>query len=182
MSATANQLYPCEPYDFGGTTFSVFDKYARFRWTSRDPSNSYGYVGTSVLDLYPDETRELAFERMSNWIMKGKSAAYITAVFDWPRTEHRDLINKRITLIPFDSGELAGAAISTVLPKNYHELTADDFTLLRLMADDKALKDIAHEMNRSTSAINAKVKSLKTKLGCKTLAGLVALALRSGMI
>lgn len=175
-------LQPCRPHNFGSMIFSIFDKNARFRWTSRDPSNEHGYVGSSLLDLYPEGIRERAFEHISKWIMTGKSSSYIASVYDWPREVHDLVVSKKITLMPLDSGELAGAAFSTVLPENYRELADDDFTVLRLMAQDKPLKEIAHSMNRSKSAIDARIKSLKTKLGCQTIGGLVALAIQCALI
>lgn len=175
-------LHPCKPHELGNTTFSILDKKARFRWTSRDPHNEHGYVGRSVIELYPEDTRLNAFHSLSQWIMGGKSEAYIADVFDWPSEDETRVISKKITLLPFDYGELAGISITTILPESHEAVVDDDRTMLRLMAADMPLKDIAHEMNRSKSAIDARIKSLKTKLRCQTIGGLVALAIQCALI
>ena len=54
--------------------------------------------------------------------------------------------------------------------------------MLRLLCEDHTLKEIAGAMHRSESAIDTKIKTLKEKLGRKTLAGLAAFALRHGLI
>lgn len=184
MSANNGEdgLAPCSPHDLGKTFFNVFDKRARFRWTSLDPENKNGFTGTSVMDLYPPEVRDAAFAKISGWLLDGEAHSYIYRGYMWPREVPDRLVNLKITMLPFDYGELAGISIATNLPDNYHELADDDFILLRLMAKDRPLKEIAHEMSRSKSAIDARIKSLKMKLGCQTIGGLVALAFQCALI
>ncbi len=170
------KLHPCSKHNCGGTIINIFDKRAIRRWTSLDPSGERALTGDSVIDLYPLEVRDEAFKRISEWIVSGKSDSWVVQAHDWRPGKEKKVQNWKITVYPLDHGELAGLSLSTILPDNYFDLTEDDLTLLRLLVADKGLKEIATEMDRSASATDARVKSLKKKLGCKTSAGLAAKA------
>ncbi len=169
-------LHPCEKHNCGGTFINVIDKRAHFRWTSLDPTNQHGYVGQSIIDLYPPDVRDDAFERMSQWLLNGHSDSWIVQAYDFPRSTPDKIVNVKVTVYPFDHGEMAGVSLVTVLPANYFDLTEDDFKLLKLLVADNSLKEIAAAMDRSASAIDARIKSIKEKLGCKSIAGLAAKA------
>ena len=175
-------LVPAEPHDLGKTFFNVFDKRARWVWTSLDPTGERGLAGFPVMDLYPEEVRDAAWQKISAWLVNGEGGAYTVRALDWPKDGPDRLVNVKVTLLPFDHGDCAGISIATVLPDNYHEITDDDRAVLRLMADDHSLREIAQKLHRSESAIDGRVKALKEKLNCNTIGGLVATALRSHVI
>lgn len=169
-------LHASTPHDLTRQFIGVVDKNCRIRWSS---SNSN--VGKSAMDFYPDNIREMVFEKFSRCIVMRTTECFTAGAFDGP-SEPRCAVTWKVTIVPFDFRELACIVVATVLPDHYYDLTPDDLIVLRLMSQDNQVKDIAHSMNRSKSAIDARIKSMKLKLNCTTIGGLVALALQTALI
>ncbi len=161
-------LLSCKPHNMCRPFIGVVDKNSKIRWTSSKQN-----LGRSSIDFYPENIRAAVLERFSQCIVLEQPTSFIAHAFDGPEEPRR---------LPFDFRELAAVVLASILPVGYSALSDDDLSVLQLMSEDKALKDIAHEMNRSKSAIDARIKSVKTKLGCETIGGLVALALTNSMI
>lgn len=159
----------------------LLDKRSRNLWGSVDPLNKAGsFVGKSVHDFYKPATAAAIMRITSECIIDGKEVAYVART---DRTEDQALW--RVTILPADSPSLpntSAVAICTMLPDNYFEITEDEKIVLGLLADDYTLKQIAGKMHRSQSAIDSKIKSLKTKMDCRTIGGLVAKAVRGSII
>ena len=68
------------------------------------------------------------------------------------------------------------------MPASYVEFNDADKELLALLADDHNIKDAATTIDRSESAIDSRIRSLKMKLGKHTLHGLVAGAIRGLLV
>lgn len=166
----------CEPHDPTRPFIGVVDKKCRIRWSSSEAN-----VGECSMDFYPPSVRPAVFEKFSNCIVMQKPECFTAEAFDQP-TEPRNSVTWKVTMLPFDFGELACIVLATIVPCTVRQLSLDDLSVLRLMAKDKPLKDIAHAMNRSKSAIDARIKCIKSKLNCQTIGGLVAFAMQSALI
>lgn len=68
------------------------------------------------------------------------------------------------------------------MPDNFDRFTDAERELLRLLAEDHNIKDVATTVDRSESAIDARIRGLKTKMGKHTLYGLVAAAIRARLV
>ena len=113
---------------------------------------------------------------LSRCIVGGEAATYIAP------SVSRDGELCHTTLLPIDSIQPAALAICMMLPPNFDQFTEDEKTLLRLLADDRSLRQVAKEMHLSESAIDTRVKKLKEKLGCKNIGGMIAAAIRGSII
>ena len=181
---TTPQFAPlvAEKHDLSNILICLVDTRARILWTSDDPLNERGHVGHAALDLYPEIIRPRVLHLLSRCILEGKVESYTEKATKLPSESNGRLYLWRITMLPVDQPNLAAMLIASVLPDCYGEITGDEKSLLRMLADDKTLKEIAGSMNRSESAIDSKMRLLKQKLGRTTIGGLVALALREFVI
>lgn len=164
-----------EKHNLSNLFIALVDGHGRAVWSSNDPDNKVGYVGQSILDVVVVEDREMAKNALSQCLLDGKTVGY-TVNLDGDQKQPW-----RVTLMPIPSMGSA-LAVCSLLPNNYPNITAEDKNLLAGLGQDMTLKEIARRMHRSESAIDSKIKSLKDKLGCKTLPGLVAMALQAYII
>ena len=167
-----------EKHNLNNLFIALVDGHGRALWSSRDPGNEAGHVGQSILDVVVEDEREKALQAISRCLLEGQTVGYVVTM------STNQLLEKwRVTLMPARYHEVGLAvAVCSHLPENYAEFTEGDKEMLVGLCADKSLREIAVEMHRSESAIDSKIKALKAKLGCKTIGGLVATALRSRVI
>lgn len=60
--------------------------------------------------------------------------------------------------------------------------TVDDIQLVQLLADDRRVAEIAAETKQEVKAVEYQIATLKTKVGVKTLGGLVGLFGRNNLV
>jgi DNA-binding CsgD family transcriptional regulator len=154
------------------------DRRGRLLWSSDTPTDSPRDSG-QFLKLVGESSREEVQEKLSQCIVFGRPGQLICEA---SRRESDLLVPCQVTLLPVDVNSIAICAISSALPLNYQDFDEQDVQVLRLLADDCSLGEVAEKMHRSQSAIEARIKNLKAKLGKKTIGGLVAAALRNRLI
>ena len=163
---------------------ALIDKHGRCIWNNLDPEIAdNGTGGTAILDTVVPAERSKVRDALSHCILEGQTIRY-TVEADSARNNGQ-VVFWYVTLIPVpmrNDGSVAACAICYVIPHNYKDITAEDRVILRHLAKDKAVKEIAIILHRSTTAIDARMKSLKAKLGASNIGGLVAIALTSHII
>lgn len=173
-----------EKHNLDGNVITLLDKRHRILWTSDDPLNTRGGVGLAPSDLYAEDVRNEITAITGRCFVGGETVGYVSESGPWPPGSSKVHL-WRVTMLPVDSQAMpntAGVVMGTILPDSYPEINDDEKQVLSSLADDYSLKEIAAMMHRSESAIDSKIKSLKMKLGCKTIGGLVAKAVRQSVI
>jgi len=158
----------------------MLDRRGRLLWISDqiDPS----LWDKPLLDYAHQEDRAIAEENFSRCVLKGESVGFASRWY-CPISESTVWCWTRIhALEPKVPTTVAAVMVQSVLPDNWDQFTDSDKELLRLLADDHNIKDVATTVDRSESAIDARIRGLKTKLGKHTLHGLVAAASRARLI
>lgn len=149
---------------------SLLDRRGFPLWFNHDVPDHDAFKNHSFLDdVHPDDLAriEAAFART---IIRQEEVEYnVRCIVDGRET----VFHAR--LYPIE-GEPAVICLSTVLEDK--RLTEAEIEVVNLLAQDHTIKEIASITHRSESAIDARVKSLKTKLGMTTLHGVVAEAMR----
>lgn len=144
----------------------LLDAHGRIVW----PESDQGRFIETVASDYRANVAEL----LCGVILEEKTAEinFLETSSGWccARLQPTDLLGVSVCLIVAD------------LPTNFLEFGDQDLQLLRLLAEDHSIKEIAELMQRSQSAIDARIKSLKEKLGRETLHGLVAAAIKSRLV
>lgn len=84
--------------------------------------------------------------------------------------------------MPAEIGSLAAVAVSHTLPDNFESFTDQDRELLTLLARDLSIPQASEQLGRSPSTIDTRIRSLKERLGQRTLHGLVSAAIRARLI
>jgi DNA-binding NarL/FixJ family response regulator len=65
---------------------------------------------------------------------------------------------------------------------NGEDFSEEDIHVLRSLANDQTINEIGAAMSKSASAIDARIRKLKMRLGVTTLPGLAAKAIRARLI
>lgn len=172
-----------EKHSLTYTMLAVIDRRGRCLWMSPDPTNKIGLLPAAVLDDIGEPYRDHVKGALAECLLEQKTVAYITdgsAPPPWEGDRPRLLF--RVTLFPMDVGEGAILAYCTMLPSCFEDLTVADMNVLCLLASGKTLNEAAERVNRTTSAMDAKVRRLKDLFGVDTIGGLVAVAIRRGVI
>jgi DNA-binding NarL/FixJ family response regulator len=76
----------------------------------------------------------------------------------------------------------AAVAIHHILVDGIESFNDSDKEVLGLLAKDQSIAEIAQALDRSPSTIDSRIRSLKERLKQKTLHGLVAAAIRGGLV
>ena len=159
----------------------LLDRRGRVMWVSDG-------IDAAVWDKpmleYADEPdRAIVEENFSRCVVKGETVQF-SARWYCPLA---DATVSCLTVIhPLEPESLptsvAAVLVQSILPENFDEFTDADRELLCLLANDRNIKDVATTVDRSESAIDARIRGLKTKLGKHTLHGLVAAAVRNRLV
>lgn len=159
----------------------MLDRRGRVMWISE--GMDAGIWDKPMLEYAHEDDRELCDENFARCIVKGESVSF-AARWHCPITKRVEWCWTRIhSLEPTDLPTSVAAVLTqSVLPSNYGQFTEADRELLRLLADDHNIKDVATTVDRSESAIDARIRGLKDKLGKHSLHGLVAAACRAKLI
>ncbi len=179
------QCIPGEKHSLNNLIVGLHDAKSRLLWTSDDPTNSRQAAGASVFDFYPPEEQDKLRVVIAKCFLDGEEVGHVANAGSWPPGPEGRPAKWRITYLPISVPScpgIAGMGFGSRLPDNYDEITEDDKILLRLLADDLSHKEISAEIHRSESAVDAKIRALKDKLGCKGIGGLVGKALQQSII
>lgn len=76
----------------------------------------------------------------------------------------------------------AAIAVHNILVDNIESFNDADKEVLSLLSKDQGIAEIAQALDRSPSTIDSRIRSLKERLKQKTLHGLVAAAIRGGIL
>lgn len=158
----------------------LLDRRGRVLWAL---GVSQEVIGQALVDLAFDEDRAMVGENLARCVVKGEAAEFVAR---W-QCSPKDAAGWALTsLHPVEPQptilSVAALSISSLLPANYMEFNEADRELLGLLADDHNIKDAATTVDRSESAIDNRIRSLKTKMGKHTLHGLVAGAIRGQLV
>lgn len=172
----------------------LHDSHLRILWVSNDPLNEAGLVGQSPYEICPENEHHKLDVVMKLCFIWGESAGFVMEGPDFPPRGGRSAL-WRVTMIPVDTARMLGghcvapaipglAAISfnSKVPRTFESIAESDKELLQLLYDDFTLKEAARKMLLSESAIDAKVKKLKAKLGVRNIGGLVAESIKRAVI
>ena len=155
----------------------LLDRRGRLLWISDqiDPTK----WDKPMLEYAHDEDRAAVEENFSRCVVKGESVGFAArwycpiidaTIWCWSR------IHPSEPLVP---SAVAAILVQSILPDTWNQFTDADKELLKLLADDHSIKDVATTVDRSESAIDARIRGLKSKMGKHTLHGLVAAAIRA---
>jgi len=156
----------------------LLDKRAHVVWCSEHtpiPENR-------LLDSIPIEDAGIVEAAVSRCILHNETVEYVTHGRRGGNMPEGPPVLWKVRISPSpDLPVVAAIGICSLLPGNYKDFTQDDRELVRYLADDMSLKEIAAKVSRSESAIDSRIKVLKDKLGVRNLAGLVASAMINGL-
>jgi DNA-binding CsgD family transcriptional regulator len=76
----------------------------------------------------------------------------------------------------------AAIAVHNILVDSIESFNGSDREVLGLLSKDQSIAEIAQALDRSPSTIDSRIRSLKERLNQKTLHGLVAAAMRGGLL
>ena len=170
-----------EKHSLGNLFITLIDRTGKILWATSDPTGSRGVVGRSGREFCDAESYHIVTDALRRCVVDSETVVYFQRakrITGENRLWHTTMMPMAIPGL----SPIAACAISRIVPDNYFDFTDDEKGTLRMLADDLTLKEIAAEMHRSESAIDARIKILKDKLGCKNLAGLVGAAIRKGVI
>lgn len=158
------------------SVIALIDKNGCCVWNNKDPMNASGRLGNPVLDSVPPEDRAKVREALGHCLLEQQVVQYTV------RGHYLggELVTWRVTLLPIpmrSEGTVACCAISYVVPDNYLLFTDEDREVLRCLARDMTLRDVAEQMHRSPTAVDNKIKTLKERLNVHNIGGLVAAAI-----
>lgn len=157
----------------------LMDSRGRVLWALSE--REHPIQGRVLSDLVFEDDRERVEECLARCIIKGEVVEFTARWHD----HYSDAVGWTLSLLrPIDPplANVAALSIHKVLPANHNEFSNSDRELLGLLADDHNIKDAANTVDRSESAIDARIKNLKSKLGKHTLPGLVAAAIRGSLV
>jgi DNA-binding CsgD family transcriptional regulator len=161
----------------------LIDKHGRLIWLSDDPFNKAGLAGSAIAEnvIVPD--RDRIVDALGRCFFKNEIVEYQVTGRPSPSIGGEHPVTWNVRLLPVKSGgEIAGCCLCRPLPEYHTEINDDERQMVKLMCEDKGLKEIAQVMFLSESAIDSKVRQLKDKLGVNTIGGLVATALKESLI
>jgi len=153
----------------------LLDHRARIIWTS-DKDNFA--LNSKLAEFAVEEDRVSAEARLADAVLRGHRVEFISR-WDSPR---RGQVWSRTFLFPVELPGIAALSVNQLLPVCFNEFTDQDIEILRLLAADKGINEIAVEMDRSTSTIDGRVRGLKVRLEQKTLHGLISAAYRGSLL
>lgn len=171
------------------TFITLVDRRGRILWTNQFPYARYvWFYGEPIFNFIPepDEAGRVR-EAFAACVVQGESVdldVSATLVKSPDDPDDREHVTYQCRYYPADIESVprvASVILSHVIPAGVSLSEADKEVLKGLM-DDKTIKEIADALDKAPSTIDARVKSLKDKLGVQTLPGLVAAAMRSYLI
>jgi hypothetical protein len=157
----------------------LLDRRGRILWINNQIDRSLWdkpYVEYAV-----EEDRKLVEESFTRCVVFGETVEF-AARWYCPISNTNGWWLTQIQAVESGMGDLAAILVQTQLPENFTEFNEADRELLSLLADDHNIKDAATTVDRSESAIDARIRGLKTKTGKNTLHGLVAAAVRGRLV
>ena len=133
-----------------------------------------------------EEHRDRVYRCLSECVVRGAQTTCQARVQCPPN----GTVPRQITFFPVERtpdgsveiGSLASVVVSHTLPDNFEAFTDQDRELLSLLGSDLSIPQISEQLGRSPSTIDTRIRSLKEKLGQRTLHGLVSAAMRSHLI
>lgn len=153
----------------------LLDKRAHIVWCSEQST----VPAHSLLDALPVSETATVESAVSRCLLRGETAEYTTIGERTATMPEGNPVTWRVRLFPYNHefSTIAAVGVCSLLPDNYSSFTQDDRDLIGYLAADMSLKEIAHRLNRSESALDSRIKLLKDKLNVNTLAGLVGSAM-----
>lgn len=77
---------------------------------------------------------------------------------------------------------IAAIGIVREIPDYWESVGTEDREILKLLAQDASLKEVSQKLFLSESAIDSRIRKLKTKLGVENIGGLVATAIQNFLV
>jgi DNA-binding CsgD family transcriptional regulator len=160
----------------------LLDRRGRIIWNQRgrDPAN---WKDAPLQEAGVAEHRQMIDENFYRCIVGGETVEFAAK---WYCPSLKADVWLQTTFHPIDpkvgGGHIAALVVQSLLPENHEEFSETDREMLRLLADDHNIKDVAETVDRSESAIDTRIRNLKTKLGKHTLHGLIAGAIRGRLV
>lgn len=132
-----------------------------------------------------EEHRDRVYRCLSDCVVRGQQTTCQARVQCPEGTVPRQITFFPVERTPDGSveiGSLASVVVSHTLPDNFESFTDQDGELLGLLAGDLSIPQISEQLGRSPSTIDTRIRSLKEKLGQRTLHGLVSAAMRARLM
>lgn len=159
------------------STFAValLDRQFRILWSSRLPEPNSEAVGVSAFDILDRKYHDLAKQAFADCLIEGKVGSYVVEsdIFE-PTGKRRARL--RIALYPVTNTSDVAMVLITHELHPAGEVQEMDRTILRMLANDRSVGDVAEALHRSESAIAQRIKAMKQRFGRTSLHGLVAQA------
>lgn len=154
----------------------LVDRRGRVLWINGIDAKTWD---KSLLDYADSGHREKVSSAFARCVIHGETLS-IDAMWYCPITETDEWC--RSWMYPTDLEPVAAVIIQSLLPKNYPDFSTADEEILRMLASDMPVKAVAEALDRSESAIDTRIRSLKAKLDANTLHGLVAKARSANLL
>lgn len=166
-----------EKHILDGVTLVLIGTRGRIVWLSMDAPH---LIGLPFYEPIHEDDRHIAIDALKTASVDGQTVRYsVRAPHALPPN---DVLAWDAVMFPVDREGIIACVACWTIPHNHGDFSVDEIEVLRLMAQDCTLKQIARKVNRSESAIDGRIKVLKEKLKVNTLPGLVASAISMHII
>jgi DNA-binding CsgD family transcriptional regulator len=158
------------------TFIQLLDQRAKILW-----ENLPEVGDKSLLDRAYPEDLEYVEAQLSRCIVRGEKTTCQARWYCpgaggklvWAASEFFPILRQ---IIP------AAIAVHHILVDSIESFNGSDREVLGLLSQDQSIAEIAQSLDRSPSTIDSRIRSLKERLNQKTLHGLVAAAMRGGLL
>jgi DNA-binding CsgD family transcriptional regulator len=170
------------------TFVGLADRRARFLWANQFPDEPdvWYYKRPFFEDVHPDDVDQVKVA-FAKCVIEGQTVDFVAkaVLYEQAKEQTEKRYRKfQVRLYPCDieaTPYIAAVMVNHVIPDGV-EFNETDMNVLKGLMDDKTIKEIADQMEKSQSTIETRIKGLKDKLGVETLPGLVASAMRSYLV
>ncbi len=180
-------LPPVLPHLRDNLNITLHDKRGRLIWTTDASSSDAPYYGMEAAKTIAECDREEWHKQLQRCVVDGIVGRYTVKALPMLSQQSHDagpIVMYRGVMLPIDNdvSQVAVCTVASILPENFDDFTPQDIQVLTLLSNDTTLKQICKQLKLSSSTVDARVKRIKAKLECKTIAGAVAKAIRFRLI
>ena len=133
-------------------------------------------IGKRLWEFCPPESAKIAEECFSRCIVRGESQKYEVESVIAGRKERWEC-----ALIPAHGAEVLAIG-REILNRDQIHLNEDEQRAIRLLSDDLTVEEIADHCGCPAATVATRLKRAREKCGCHTNHGLLAFALRFGLM
>jgi DNA-binding CsgD family transcriptional regulator len=171
-----------EKHTLQNVVVCIVDKHGRINWSSIDPLDNRGGVAPKIIDMAVPKDHDKILTALTRCLIESHTVEWETTGVGISGSV--DCMNTPwlVRLFPLDRGDLAAVGICHIMAEYHAGITDDERLILRLLAADHMLKDIAEKMFLSENTIDTKMRHLKAKMGVRNIGGLVAKAINECII